>query len=79
MGNSLSKCNNETFTTDTTPLVSGQLKKVVTGMQENRVKYFATGIHQPHYIGYLSRVLKLILEMCMTDFLHNNLSDLLLM
>ena len=48
MGNSLSKCNNETFTTDTTPLVSGQLKKVVTGMQENRVKYFATGIHQPH-------------------------------
>ena len=50
MGNCLSKFNNKGFTIYTPPLTSGHLKKVVSGIQKNTVKYFTTGVHQKY--GY---------------------------
>ena len=50
MGNYLSKFNDISFTFHTPPLTSGHLKKVVSDIQQNPVKYFAMGVHQKY--GY---------------------------
>ena len=46
MGNCLSKFNDKPFTLHTPPLTAGHLKKVVSGIRKNSVKYFASGIHR---------------------------------
>ena len=46
MGNSLSKLNDKPFTLLTPPVSSGHLKKAISGVQKNPVKYFATGVHR---------------------------------
>ena len=50
MGNYLSKFNDKSFTLHTPPLTSGHLKKVVSGIRKNLVKYFAMGVLQKY--GY---------------------------
>ena len=45
---SLSKFNDKDFTLHTTPLTSGHLKNVVSGIRENPVKYFTMGAHQKY-------------------------------
>ena len=58
MGNSLSKFNDKSFTLYTPksftlytpPFTSGYLKKVVSGIRNNPVKYYASGVHQNY--GY---------------------------
>ena len=50
MGNSLSKFNDKSFTFYTPPLTSGHLKKVASGIRNNPVKYFASGVHRNY--GY---------------------------
>ena len=50
MGNCISKFNDKLFNLYAPPLTSGKLKKVVSGIQKNPVKYFATGVHQKY--GY---------------------------
>ena len=46
MGNCLSKFIDKPFTLHTPPLTAGHLKKVPSGIQNNPVKYFASGVHQ---------------------------------
>ena len=48
MRNCLSKFNNKTFTPHTSPLTSGHLKKVASGIRNNSVKYFAPAVHQKY-------------------------------
>ena len=50
MGNCLSKFNDQPFILHTPPLTSGHLKKVVSGIRNNSVKYFASGVHRDY--GY---------------------------
>ena len=50
MGDCLSKLNDKLFTLHTLPLTTGHLKKVLSGIRKNPVKYFASGIHQSY--GY---------------------------
>ena len=50
MGNCLSKLNDKLFTLHTLPLTAGNLKKVLSGIRKNPVKYFESGIHQSY--GY---------------------------
>ena len=50
MGNSLSERNDKSFTLHTPPLTSGHLKKVASGIRNNPVKYFASGVHRNY--GY---------------------------
>ena len=50
MGNSLSKFNDKSFTLYTPPLTSGHLKKVASGIRNNPVRYFASGVHRNY--GY---------------------------
>ena len=45
MGNFFSKCINKPFTLHTPPVTSEHLKKAVSDIQKNHVKYFATVIH----------------------------------
>ena len=46
----LSKFNDKSFTLPTSPLTSGHLKKVASGIRNNPVKYFASGVHRNY--GY---------------------------
>ena len=50
MRNFLSKFNDKPFTLQYTPSTSGHLKKLLSGVRINRVKYFALGVH--HEYGY---------------------------
>ena len=50
MGNCLSKFNEKPFTFQYTPSASGHLKKLFSGVRINRVKYFASDVHQEY--GY---------------------------
>ena len=50
MENCISKFNDKSFTLHAAPLTSGHLKKLVSGIRKNPVKYFATGVHQKY--GY---------------------------
>ena len=50
MRNFLSKFNDKPFTLQYTPSTSGHLKKFLNGVRKNRVKYFASGVHQEY--GY---------------------------
>ena len=50
MGNCLSKFNDKSFTLYTPPLTSGHLKKVASGIRNNPVSYFASGVHRNY--GY---------------------------
>ena len=50
MGNCLSRFNIKPFIIHTPPLTSGHLKKVVSGIRKNTLKYFVTGVHQKY--GY---------------------------
>ena len=50
MENCLSKCNDKPFTLHTPPVTSGHLKKAISGVWKNPVKYLATGVHQKY--GY---------------------------
>ena len=50
MGSSLSKCKKKPFTQPKTflhtpPVTSGHIKEVISSVQKNPVKYFATGVH----------------------------------
>ena len=58
MGNCLSKSNDKSFTLHTLPLTSGHLKKVVSGIQKNPVKYFATGVHQKYRYERIAQTIK---------------------
>ena len=46
MGNCLSKFNDKPFIPQTSPLTAGHPKKVASGIRNNPVKYFASGVHQ---------------------------------
>ena len=50
MGNCLSKFNDDkSFTLlQDRPLASGHLKNLLSGVQKNRVKYFASGVHREY-------------------------------
>ena len=50
MGNCLSKFNDKSFTFQYTLSDSGHLKKLLSCVQKNRVKYFASGVHNEY--GY---------------------------
>ena len=50
MGNCLSKFNDKSFTLYIPPLTSGHLKKVASGIRNNPVRYFASGVHRNY--GY---------------------------
>ena len=45
MGNCLTKFNDKSFTLHTPPLTSRHLKKMASGVQNNPVKYLASGVH----------------------------------
>ena len=50
MGNSLSKFNDKPFILHIPPLTAGHLKKVASGIRNNSVKYFVSGIYRNY--GY---------------------------
>ena len=50
MGNYLSKFNDKHFILHTPPLTAGHLKKVASGIRNNPVKYFASGVYRNY--GY---------------------------
>ena len=58
MGNSLPKFNDKPFSLYTPPLTSGHLKKVVSGMRKNPVKYFASGVHQEYRYEIFTQSIK---------------------
>ena len=59
MGNCLSKCDNEPFSAHCwTPVTSRHLKKVMSGVWKNPVKFFATGIHRNFIMEYLGLLKK---------------------
>ena len=58
MRNCLSKFNDEPFTLQDTPLSSGHLKRLLYGVQKNRVKYFASGVHKEY--GYEKITMKVL-------------------
>ena len=58
MGNCLSKFNDKPFTLHTPPLTAGHLKKVVSGIRKNSVKYFASGIHRNYGYERLAQSIK---------------------
>ena len=58
MGNCLSKFNNKHFLLHTPPLTAGHLKKVVIGIRNNSVKYFASGVHRNHGYKKLAQSIK---------------------
>ena len=58
MENCLSKFNGKPFTLHTPPLTTGHFKKVVSGIQKNPVKYFASGIHQNYVYERLTQSIK---------------------
>ena len=58
MGNCLSKFNDKPVTLHTPPLTAGHLKKVVSGIWKNSVKYFASGIHWNYGYERLTQIIK---------------------
>ena len=70
MGNCLLKFYDKSFTFHAPPLTSGHLKKVVSGIQNNPVKFFASDTHQNHGYEIITESI-LILWMYTIDFLHN--------
>ena len=52
MGSCISKSNDDKsfILLQDRPLASGHLKKLMSGIQKNRVKYFASGVHKEY--GY---------------------------
>ena len=58
MGNCLSKFNDKTFTFQYTPSAPGHFKKLLSGVQKNRVKYFASGVHQEHGYEKITQTIK---------------------
>ena len=58
MGNFLSKFHDKPFTLHTPPLTTGHLKKVASGIRNNSVKYFASGINQKYGYEKLTQSIK---------------------
>ena len=58
MGNCLSKFNDESFTSHIPPLTSGHLKKMTSGILNNSVKYFVSGVHQNYGYKRFTRSIK---------------------
>ena len=67
MGNCLSKFNDKSFTLHRPPLTSGHLKKVVSGIRKNPVKYLAYGVHRNHRYEIFTQSIKSSLLMDVYD------------
>ena len=48
MGNSLSKFDDKPLTLHVSPLTADRLRNEASGIRNNPVKYFASGIHRDH-------------------------------
>ena len=58
MENCLSKFNDKSFTLHTPPLTQGHLKKAVSGIRKNPVKYFASGVHRNYVYERFTQSIK---------------------
>ena len=58
MGDCLSKFNDKPFTLNAPSLTAGHLKKVVSGIRKNPVKYFASDILRNHGYKKLTQSIK---------------------